>query len=109
MWVGDPQIVSNIYNIGFMQGLTSPLLLKAPIDSNIGWGLFLWLSPGLRTGSRMAEHPLFSTFAESGHGNGPDRKRRLRPLRSASVPAAQSGYTGKSSDMKLGEKSRFRK
>jgi len=109
MWGDGPQITIFSYKKGFKQGLINPLLLKAPIGSNIGWGLFLWLpQTGPRAGSQMAEQPFLLTLAESGHGNGPDRKRRLSPLRSAIVPMSWFGYTDKSSRMKLDEKSRYR-
>ncbi len=110
MWISHPQKDRILYNFGFVQGLTSPLLLKkAPIGINAGWGLFLWLlQTGPRTGSQLAEQPLSLTFAESGHGNGPVLERRLNPPRTASVPVPRFVYTDKSSSMKLGEKSRYR-
>ncbi len=96
------------YNFGFSQGINHPCSLINPVSRNAGGVFFFWLSStGLRTGSRMAEHPLSSTLARLGHGNGPDRKRRLSPLRSAIATAPPSGYTDKSSDMKLDEKSRY--
>jgi len=107
MWVGNLQKISNIFISGPTQGLTSPLLIKkAPIGSNAGWGLFLWLSTGLRTGSRMAEQPFLLTIARLGHSTRPGCQSIQEPPQPAKSTVPQSGYTNKKLNMKLDEKRR---
>jgi len=41
MWINHLQKDRILYNFGFVQGLTSPLLYKPSVKSNLDWGFFI--------------------------------------------------------------------